>query len=121
MSLLPLNQIAHPVHREPALLAATDLHQFVVPEPPPPSPVVRRELPQISGCWIADRISRRATLAAMAVLIDIVSLAAPWLLDCGAAGQDLFILAGFGLQGFSYGQAAGVVTSNFERRFLGEK
>lgn len=67
--------------------------------------------------WIADRIGRRTTLAAMAVLIGIFSLAAPWLLDGGAAGQDIFILVGFGLLGLSYGQAAGAVTSNFESRF----
>ncbi|WP_439891010.1 MFS transporter [Ralstonia sp. 25C] len=70
----------------------------------------------VSGL-IADRIGRRTTLAAMAVLIGIFSLAAPWLLDGGAAGQDIFILIGFGLLGLSYGQAAGVVTSNFESRF----
>ncbi len=70
----------------------------------------------VSGL-IADRIGRRTTLATMAVLIGIFSLAAPWLLDGGAAGQDIFILIGFGLLGLSYGQAAGVVTSNFESRF----
>ncbi|AJW45376.1 MULTISPECIES: MFS transporter [Ralstonia] len=70
----------------------------------------------VSGL-IADRIGRRTTLAAMAVLIGLFSLAAPWLLDGGATGQDIFILLGFGLLGLSYGQAAGVVTSNFERRF----
>ncbi|MGO4307155.1 MFS transporter [Cupriavidus sp. RAF12] len=70
----------------------------------------------ISG-WIADRIGRRTTLAVMAVLIGIFSLFAPWLLDGGATGQDLFILVGFALLGLSYGQSAGVVTSNFERRY----
>lgn len=70
----------------------------------------------VSGL-IADRIGRRTTLAVMAVLIGIFSLAAPWLLDGGAVGQDIFILVGFGLLGLSYGQAAGVVTSNFESRF----
>lgn len=70
----------------------------------------------VSGL-IADRIGRRTTLAAMAVAIGLFSLAAPWLLDGGSAGQDIFILVGFGLLGLSYGQAAGVVTSNFERRF----
>ena len=70
----------------------------------------------VSGL-IADRFGRRTTLAAMAVLIGIFSLAAPWLLDGGVAGQDIFILVGFGLLGLSYGQAAGVVTSNFESRF----
>lgn len=64
----------------------------------------------VSGL-IADRFGRRTTLAAMAVLIGIFSLAAPWLLDGGVAGQDIFILVGFGLLGLSYGQAAGVVTS----------
>jgi hypothetical protein len=53
----------------------------------------------------------------MAVLIGIFSLVSPWLLDGGATGQDIFILVGFGLLGLSYGQAAGVVTSNFERRY----
>ncbi|MNT10060.1 Inner membrane metabolite transport protein YhjE [compost metagenome] len=70
----------------------------------------------LSG-WIADRVGRRTTLSAMAVLIGIFSLATPWLLGGGATGQDIFILVGFGLLGLSYGQAAGVVTSNFERRF----
>ena len=70
----------------------------------------------ISG-WLADRIGRRTTLATMAVLIGLFSLAAPWLLDGGASGQDTFILVGFGLLGLSYGQAAGVVTSNFDTKF----
>ncbi|AZG15921.1 MULTISPECIES: MFS transporter [Cupriavidus] len=70
----------------------------------------------ISG-WLADRIGRRTTLATMAVLIGLFSLAAPWLLDGGATGQDIFILVGFGLLGLSYGQAAGVVTSNFDTKF----
>ncbi|TXI90899.1 MULTISPECIES: MFS transporter [unclassified Cupriavidus] len=70
----------------------------------------------ISG-WIADRIGRRTTLGSMALLIGIFSLFAPWLLDGGRTGQDLFILIGFALLGLSYGQAAGVVTSNFERRY----
>ncbi|WP_439687495.1 Sugar phosphate permease [Cupriavidus oxalaticus] len=70
----------------------------------------------ISG-WLADRIGRRTTLATMAVLIGIFSLVTPWLLGGGATGQNIFILVGFGLLGLSYGQAAGVVTSNFEPRF----
>lgn len=70
----------------------------------------------LSG-WIADRIGRRTTLAVMAVLIGIFSLFAPWLLDGGQTGQDVFILVGFALLGLSYGQAAGVVTSNFDRRY----
>ncbi|SPA00839.1 Putative General substrate transporter, MFS family [Cupriavidus taiwanensis] len=70
----------------------------------------------VSGV-IADRIGRRTTLALMAILIGIFSLFAPWLMGGGPLAQDLFILLGFGLLGLSYGQAAGAVTSNFERRF----
>lgn len=71
----------------------------------------------IASGMIADRIGRRTTLALMAILIGIFSLFAPWLMGGGPVAQDLFILVGFGLLGLSYGQAAGAVTSNFERRF----
>lgn len=71
----------------------------------------------IASGLIADRIGRRTTLGLMAILIGIFSLFAPVLMGGGPAGQDLFILIGFGLLGLSYGQAAGAVTSNFERRY----
>jgi len=70
----------------------------------------------VSGV-LGDRVGRRTTLGTLAVLIGIFSLAAPWLLGGGPAGQDAFILIGFALLGLSYGQAAGAVTSNFSRRF----
>jgi len=70
----------------------------------------------IASGFIADRIGRRTTLGSLAVLIGIFSLTAPWLLDGGRTGQDIFILLGFALLGLSYGQAAGSVTSNFETR-----
>ncbi|MFJ1299496.1 MFS transporter [Pseudomonadota bacterium AL_CKDN230030165-1A_HGKHYDSX7] len=66
---------------------------------------------------IADRIGRRNTLGALAVLIGIFALFAPWLLGGGPYAQDAFILIGFALLGVSYGQAAGTVTSNFTRRY----
>jgi MFS family permease len=66
---------------------------------------------------IADRIGRRTTLGLLACLIAVFSLFAPWLLDGSPAAQDAFILVGFALLGVSYGQAAGTVTANFERRF----
>jgi MFS family permease len=66
---------------------------------------------------IADRIGRRTTLGLLACLIAVFSLFAPWLLDGSPAAQDTFILVGFALLGVSYGQAAGTVTANFERRF----
>ncbi|HJV72493.1 MFS transporter [Ideonella sp.] len=62
---------------------------------------------------VADRVGRRRTLGGVAVLIAGFSLAAPWLLSGGSAGEDAFILIGFVLLGLSYGQAAGSVTSNF--------
>ncbi len=74
-------------------------------------------LATIASGRIADRIGRRTTLASMAVLIGIYSLFAPLLMGGGPVEQDLFILIGFGLLGLSYGQAAGAVTSNFERRY----
>jgi MFS family permease len=66
----------------------------------------------LSG-WMADRVGRRSTLGTLAVAIALYSLAAPWLLDGGAAGEDVFIIVGAALLGLSYGQAAGSVTSNF--------
>jgi len=66
---------------------------------------------------LADRIGRRRTLGSVAVLIGVFSLFTPLLLGGGTLGQDVFILVGFVLLGLSYGQAAGSVTSNFQRRF----
>lgn len=69
----------------------------------------------VSG-WLADRIGRRTTLGAGAAAIGLFALAAPWLLDGGHAGQDLYFLLGFALFGISYGQAAGAVAANFPAR-----
>ncbi|CAN5719242.1 MFS transporter [soil metagenome] len=66
---------------------------------------------------VADRIGRRRTLGTLAMLIAVFSGFAPTLLDGGRLGQDVFILIGFVLLGFSYGQAAGAVTSNFEPKY----
>ena len=66
---------------------------------------------------IADRIGRRQTLSALAVLIAIFSGFAPTLLDGGTLGQDVFILLGFTLLGLSYGQAAGATNDSFEPRY----
>ena len=68
----------------------------------------------IASGIVADRIGRRTTLGTAAALIGVFALFAPWLLGGSQAAQDAFILIGFGLLGFSYGQAAGSVTSNFE-------
>ena len=66
---------------------------------------------------VADRIGRRRTLGLSASLIAVFSVAAPLLLQAGSTGQDAFILVGFALLGFSYGQAAGAVTANFLSRY----
>jgi MFS family permease len=66
---------------------------------------------------IADRVGRRSTLFAFAIMIAVFSGFAPTLLDGGVLGQDVFILLGFILLGLSYGQAAGAVSSNFEPRY----
>ena len=71
----------------------------------------------IASGLIADRVGRRTTLGALAVLIGVFALFTPWLLGGGHAAQDLFIVLGFALLGLSYGQAAGSVTSNFETRY----
>nr|WP_156920058.1 MFS transporter [Comamonas composti] len=67
--------------------------------------------------WLADRVGRRNTLGAMACLIGIFSFLAPWLLEAGTLGGNLFIIGGFVLLGLSYGQASGTVTANFSSRY----
>ena len=49
-------------------------------------------------------------------VLGIFALAAPFLLNGGTAGQDIFILVGFVLLGLSYGQSSGTMTSNFAPR-----
>ncbi len=71
----------------------------------------------IASGWIADRIGKRTTVALLACLIGVFALFTPMLLDGSPIQQDAFILIGFALLGVSYGQAAGTVTTNFERRF----
>jgi MFS family permease len=70
----------------------------------------------ISGL-IADSIGRRNTLGALAGLIAMFSVFAPFLLGGGHLAQYAFILIGFALLGLSYGQAAGSMNGNFLPRF----
>ncbi|TXF98990.1 MFS transporter [Massilia arenae] len=70
----------------------------------------------ISGV-VADKLGRRTTLGTAAALIALYSASIPFLLDSGTGGQNAFILIGFTLLGFSYGQAAGATTSNFLKHF----
>jgi MFS family permease len=70
----------------------------------------------VSGL-IADRIGRRNTLGALAIMIAVFSGFAPTLLNGGTLGEDVFLLVGFILLGLSYGQAAGALNAAFEPRF----
>lgn len=67
--------------------------------------------------WVADRIGRRRLLAIGAGLIALFSFAAPLMLAAGSAGQTAFLLIGFALLGFSFGQASGAVASRFGTRY----
>lgn len=71
----------------------------------------------VASGWLADRVGRRNTLGTMACLIGIFSFMAPWLLDSGAMGSNVFIIVGFVLLGLSYGQASGTVTANFAAKY----
>lgn len=66
---------------------------------------------------IADKVGRRNTLGTTAALIALFSAFVPTLIDGGETGQNIFILIGFALLGLSYGQAAGAVTSQFQRKY----
>jgi MFS family permease len=71
----------------------------------------------VASGWIADRVGRRRTLGALAILIAVFSGFAPTLLGGGTLAQDVFILVGFVLLGLSYGQASGTVTANFSAKY----
>ncbi|MET0705430.1 MAG: MFS transporter [Tardiphaga sp.] len=70
-------------------------------------------LATIASGYIADRIGRRSLLGGCAVAIAVFSGFAPQLLDGGALGEVVFMVSGFILLGFSFGQSSGVVSSNF--------
>ncbi|HYG32280.1 MAG TPA: hypothetical protein VD810_04755, partial [Methylophilaceae bacterium] len=71
----------------------------------------------IGSGLLADRIGRRTTLGILAVLIGVLSLFVPALMGGVEVNQDAFILIGFTLLGFSYGQASGAVSSNFSSKY----
>lgn len=71
----------------------------------------------VASGLIADRVGRRTTLGALAVLIALFSWFVPSLMNGGATGHNTFILVGFTLLGLSYGQAAGAVTANFPAKY----
>lgn len=66
---------------------------------------------------VADLIGRRMLLIICAVAIGVFALVAPRLLDGGAVGEFLFMVTGFTLLGFSFGQSSGAVASRFDQRY----
>lgn len=66
---------------------------------------------------LADRIGRRTLLIVSAVAIGVFALFAPTLLDHGLVGEFFFMVIGFALLGFSFGQSSGAVASRFEQRY----
>jgi MFS family permease len=71
----------------------------------------------IASGALADRIGRRRLLLICAVAIAIFALVAPSLLDGGQIGEFVYMVAGFGLLGLSFGQSSGAVASRFTRRY----
>jgi MFS family permease len=75
----------------------------------------------IASGLIADRVGRRYLLGVSAAGIAVFSGFAPQLLDGGAAGEIVFMIAGFALLGLAFGQSSGAVAANFAtaRRYTG--
>ena len=78
-------------------------------------------LAMLASGLVADRVGRRRVLGVSAVLIGAFSGLAPRLLDAGAVGQIVYMLTGFVLLGFAFGQSSGVVNDRFpvHRRYTG--
>lgn len=70
---------------------------------------------------IANRVSRRLVLAVSAVLIGAYSGFAPQLLNAGPVGETAYMLVGFALLGFAFGQSSGLVNDRFppQHRYTG--
>lgn len=66
---------------------------------------------------LADRVGRGTTLGILAILIGVLSLFVPALMSGSEISQDAFILIGFVLLGFSYGQASGATSANFSSKY----
>ena len=69
----------------------------------------------LSG-YVADRVGRRTVLGFSAAAIAAFSGFAPQLLDAGEGGEIIFMLLGFILLGFSFGQSSGALSPSFQPR-----
>ena len=70
----------------------------------------------IASGYLADRVGRRTLLGVTAAAIAAYSGFAPQLLGAGEAGEAVFMILGFVLLGFSFGQSSGALSSNFAPR-----
>jgi len=67
----------------------------------------------VGSGYLADHVGRRSLLGVCAAAIAAFSGFAPQLLDAGDVGEIVFMVVGFTILGFSFGQSSGVVASNF--------
>ena len=67
----------------------------------------------VASGYLADHVGRRSLLGVCAAAIAAFSGFAPQLLDAGDLGEIVFMVVGFTILGFSFGQSSGVVASNF--------
>lgn len=67
----------------------------------------------VGSGYLADHVGRRSLLGVGAAIIAAFSGFAPQLLDAGDIGEIIFMVVGFTILGFSFGQSSGVVASNF--------
>ncbi|WP_374525883.1 MFS transporter [Sphingopyxis sp.] len=70
----------------------------------------------IASGYLADRVGRRTLLGVTAAAIAAYSGFAPQLLGAGEIGEAVFMISGFLLLGFSFGQSSGALSSNFDPR-----
>lgn len=70
----------------------------------------------IASGYVADRVGRRTVLGFSAAAIAAFSGFAPQLLDAGEGGEIIFMLLGFILLGFSFGQSSGALSPSFQPR-----
>jgi MFS family permease len=70
----------------------------------------------IASGYLADRVGRRTLLGVTAAAIAAYSGFAPQLLGAGEVGEAVFMILGFVLLGFAFGQSSGALSSNFDPR-----
>ena len=66
---------------------------------------------------LSDRIGRRTLLTWATIGTGVFAIIAPVLLSFGGVGQTVYVVLGFLLLGFSFGQASGAVASGFGKGF----